>query len=308
MDGGELACDREQDLAGRGKMNARGIVLKAELSEGGEIPIRVGQCWEVQGKATKILGFRGDDVEIMNWECEHSVEVNMMMSVKEEDRPKGMGGSTLFGRNEFLNHASHLLELSVDKVTEGGEGEIICKIMARRRNKAIERQVKIPGYLSKEWASWDGEEFSHIFTDGSYKEEATWGEHLLGTVKEQAGGAIILSDGVSWYYKIYVIIDMEVDDAGQVELICLLIANEMAKAQGRPVIVGSDCQSALDIVNGVYSDRFFSSMSGWKKWDGTETKHIDAHPERYKRLGTWDGDGMGIYVADRDAVGILLLS
>ena len=103
--------------------------------------------------------------------------------------------------------------------------------------------MKIPGYLSKEWARWDGGEFTHIFTDGSYKEEATWGEQLLGTVKEQAGGAIILSDGQSWFYKIYVKIDIEVDDSGQVELICLLIANEMAAAQGRPVMVGSDCKS-----------------------------------------------------------------
>ncbi len=87
----------------------------------------------------------------------------------------------------------------MDEVTEGGEGELICKVMARSRNKAIERRVKIPGYLSKEWARWDGGEFTHIFTDGSYKEEATWGEQLLGTVKEQAGGAVILSDGRSWF-------------------------------------------------------------------------------------------------------------
>jgi hypothetical protein len=35
--------------------------------------------------------------------------------------------------------------------------------MARRRNKAKERRVKIPGYLSREWARWDGGEFTHIF-------------------------------------------------------------------------------------------------------------------------------------------------
>ncbi len=34
MDGWELACDCEQDLAGRKEMNARSIVLKAELGEG----------------------------------------------------------------------------------------------------------------------------------------------------------------------------------------------------------------------------------------------------------------------------------
>jgi hypothetical protein len=205
----------------------------------------------------------------------------------------------------LTEQATHLLELSVDEVTEGGEGELICRVMARRRNKAIERKVKIPGYLSKEWARWDGGEFTHIFTDGSYKEEATWGEQLLGTVKEQAGGAVILSDGQSWFYKIYVKIDIEVDDSGQVELICLLIANEMAAAQGRPVMVGSDCKSALDTINGVHSDKLLNSFAGWKRWEGTDTKHIDAHPERHKKWGTWDGDDMGIYVADRVAGGFM---
>ena len=41
-------------------MNARGIVLRSELEEGGKIPIRVGQCWEVDGGIFEILGFRGD--------------------------------------------------------------------------------------------------------------------------------------------------------------------------------------------------------------------------------------------------------
>ena len=139
------------------------------------------------------------------------------MYVEEGNRPKGMGGSTLMSREGLIRDASHILELSVDEVTEGGEGELTCKIVARRKNKAIERRVKVPEYLSRDWASWDGREFTHIFTDGYYKEEANWGEHLLGTVKDQAGGAIILSDGTSWYYKIYVKIDIEVDDAAEIQ-------------------------------------------------------------------------------------------
>ena len=55
------------------------------------------------------------------------------------------------------------------------------------------------------------------------------------------------------------------DDSGQVELICLLIANEMAAAQGRPVMVRSDCKSALDIINGVHSDKLLNSFAGWKR-------------------------------------------
>ena len=206
-------------------------------------------------------------------------------------------------KTELTLNASHLLELSVDEVTEGGEGDLICKVIAKRRNKAIERKAKIPRYLTREWASWDGCAFTHIFTDGSYKEDATWEEQLLGTDESQAGGAVILSDGVSWYYKIYVKIDIEVEDAGQIELICLLIANEMARALGKPVQLTSDCKSALDIVNGAYSESFLNSFAGWKIWEGTSTKHIKAHPERHKKWGTWDGGDMGIYVADRVAGG-----
>jgi hypothetical protein len=125
MEGWELACDREQDLTGRGDMNARGIVLRAELHEGGEIPIRIGQCWEVQGKAVEILGFRGDEIEIMNWECDQTIKIGDKMYVQEDNRPKGIGGSTLMRKNVLIGEASHLLELSVDEVTEGGEGELI---------------------------------------------------------------------------------------------------------------------------------------------------------------------------------------
>jgi hypothetical protein len=97
-------------------------------------------------------------------------------------------------------------------------------------------------------------------------------EQLLGTVKEQAGGAIVLSDGANWFYKIYVKIDIEVDDAGQVELLCILIANEMIKARGIPAVVGSDCISALNVAEGAYSERFYNTIAGWKKWGGTTTK------------------------------------
>ena len=74
------------------------------------------------------------------------------MIAKEEDRPQGIGGNRLMNRSTFLNEASHLLELSVDKITEGGEGELTCKVTARRENRVIERRVTSPAYLRREWA------------------------------------------------------------------------------------------------------------------------------------------------------------
>jgi hypothetical protein len=302
-EGWELACNCEQNTQARIEMNARGIVLRSELEEGGKIPIRVGQCWEYDGRALEILGFRDDQIETMEWECENSITIGRNIEEKDGNRPQGMGGSVLIGKEEFIEQASHLLELSVDKVTKGGEGKLTCKLMARRNNTACERAIKIPDYLKREWACWGGGDFTHIYTDGSYKEEATWGDQLLGTVKRIAGGSVIISDGMSWFHKIYVKIDVEVEDAGQVELICLLIANEIAMAEKRAITIRSDCKSALNVIEGAYSERFANILSGWKKWEGSNTEHISAHPERHKAWGTWEWDDMGIYVADRVAGG-----
>jgi hypothetical protein len=63
---------------------------------------------------------------------------------------------------------------------------------------------------------WGCGDFTHIYTDGSYREEANWGEFLLGTPRSYAGGAVIISDGKTWFHRIYVEIDMHVEDAGQV--------------------------------------------------------------------------------------------
>ena len=142
------------------------------------------------------------------------MEVGKEVRVLERNRPMGMGGNVLIDREYLLDYATHIIELSVDEVTEGGEGELISKIVARRGKMARDRLVKLPSYLTREWAMWGGEHFSHIYTDGSYKEESSWGEMLLGTPRREAGGAVVLSDGHSWYHHIFVNIDVEVTDAG----------------------------------------------------------------------------------------------
>ena len=139
-----------------------------------------------------------------------------------------------------------------------------------------------PRYLSKEWATFGPENFTHIYTDGSFRKIENWGETLLNTPRHEAGGAIILSDGKSWFYKIFVKIDIEIKNAAQVETLCLLIADEFAKTANKRVKLGSDCQSAINVINGAYSEGFSNTTSGWKKWEGITTQKIKAHPERYK--------------------------
>ena len=286
-------------------MNTRGMVLRSELGTEGLIPMRVGQCWLIDGEILEILGFRGQEVETMIWKSKCDITVGEILIAEEESRPKGMGGSILRLRSHFIEKATHLIELSKDKVTYGGEGELACGVIAIRENKCIMGVTQPESYMLREWAMWGGGDFSHIYTDGSYREEANWGEFLLGTPRRYAGGAVVISDGGTWYHRIYVEIDMHVEDAGQVELICQLIANEMARAQGSGAILGSDCSSALDVMNGSHSERFQNVLAGWKKWDGSTTLKIDAHPERHIRREDWDGDDMGIYLADRVAGGFL---
>ena len=68
MEGWELACTIESDREQRISLNKRGIVLKGELGEDGEVPIRVGQCWELDNKVYDILGYNENRVEVMEWE------------------------------------------------------------------------------------------------------------------------------------------------------------------------------------------------------------------------------------------------
>ncbi len=37
--------------------------------------MRVGQCWESGGRAYEILGFDGEDVEVMEWESKEGNKV-----------------------------------------------------------------------------------------------------------------------------------------------------------------------------------------------------------------------------------------
>ena len=120
------------------------------------------------------------------------------------------------------------MELSKDTVTKGGEGRLLCRLIARGK-KGMGLRISIPpDFLSREWALSGVEGVTHIYTDGSLRKNRNWGEFLLGEERKEAGGAIILSDGKHWFHKIFVKIDLEVSDAGQIELICLLIACEIA--------------------------------------------------------------------------------
>ena len=145
MDGWELAHNQEQDIGGRKEMNVRGMVLKSELDEDGTAPMRVGQCWEMNGRAYEILGFDGDDIEVMEWESKEGIKVGHDLWVSDKDvvegmegsdgRPTGMGGRNKLSKQKMIEDSSHILELSKDTVTKGGDGRLLCTLVAKRRKK-----------------------------------------------------------------------------------------------------------------------------------------------------------------------------
>ena len=157
----------------------------------------------------------------------------------------------------------------------------------------------------REWAYVGVKGTMMMYTDGSYKEERYWGEFLLGTPRKKARGAIILLDGVETFHRIEVMMDLDIENANMTEVICILIGIEMSKANGWVLKLGSDCQAALNTVNGGYSENFYNILAGWKRWEGVETFKVKAHPERRNKYNEWDNDDMGIWIADRVAGGFM---
>ena len=120
---------------------------------------------------------------------------------------------------------------------------------------------------------------------------------------QRVGGAIVLSDGETWVHRILVDIDIETTKAFDVELICILLANEIAVTADRDIVIHSDCDSALRIANGSYSEGFSNSIGGWKKGDKVTLKKVKAHPELFKAPKDWTWDDRGIWTAERVAGG-----
>ena len=128
-------------------------------------------------------------------------------------------------------------------------------------------------------------------------------QFLLGKRNQTVGGCIVLTDGHSWVHRIRVVVDVEVKKAFDVELICLLIANEIAEGITSPVVIHSDCQAAINVANGARSHSFSNTINGWRKGTNVEIVKVRAHPERHKPYEEWDWKDKGIWTADRVAGG-----
>ena len=122
-----------------------------------------------------------------------------------------------------------------------------------------------PDYMGDDWAKWKGGNFLHVYTDGSWAIHRTLSQFLLRKFEKRAAGAIVLSDGETWVHRLQVDIDVEVNSEFYVELICILIANEIAASLGSKVVIHSDYQAAINVAKGGYSERFYNTINAWKK-------------------------------------------
>ena len=157
----------------------------------------------------------------------------------------------------------------------------MCRLM--KAKPVIAEEPGLPHNQSDVgWARWPGGTIKHIYTDGSYASTRSLSQFLQGKASRRAGGAIILSDGTTWVHRIAVDIDVETTKDFDVELICILLANEIAVAADLDIVIHSDCDSALRIANGGYSEGFRNAIGGWKKGDKVSFAKVRAHPELFK--------------------------
>ena len=82
-DGIDIETTYQRDL-----LQTRGIVLAVEDSSSSSLlplPLRVGQCWALDGKVLEIVGFRQFDAECLEWTPASSLSLGVELSVKTDD-------------------------------------------------------------------------------------------------------------------------------------------------------------------------------------------------------------------------------
>ena len=305
----EYAVASEEDIGCRKDLSCRGISLKSELEGTGVVRLRIGQCWKVRGRLLEILAYRGDNIEYMEWTHVGAQGQGGILCVSPinsyERYPTGMGGRITMDRELFVSGCSHLLELGKDWTDKvDGKEVLMCRLL-KEKVARVAALTPPPHDLGDSWAKWAGGTIKHIYTDGSFTSKKTLGQFLLGTPSLKAGGAIVLSDGETWVHRLYVEMDVETTKSFDSELICILLSNEIAVATKEEVIIHSDCEAAIKIAKGGYSEGFSNSIGAWRLGDKVKVLKVSAHPERYRRHEMWSWDDKGIWTADRVASGMM---
>jgi hypothetical protein len=279
------------------EINRRGIVFREEGDEGmrgGEIPLRVGQCWLKDNKVVEIVGFDGENCEVIKWEgkgIKEGVRVKMSSRKNYEGYATGMGSKTIMSREEVCSE-NRLVELGKDSI-KGREAS--CEVRAIREKRGILKGEIVYENRDYGWRKWEGKTIKGVYTDGSWKKTNSVGSMMLGGGKIKAGGAVVLA-GENWYSPLFIEMDLETEGAYQTEVISLLAG--CLAVEKLTIEVGTDCKGAMAAEQGKNRD-VNRILGGWKRGEGITVKKIKAHPER--RGGEWSKDDEGIFIADQIA-------
>jgi hypothetical protein len=169
------AAKGEEDEEERIEMNSRGVALEAELIEGGEVQVRIGQCWKMGNRLIEIMAFNGPDIEFIEWETQNVDEPPrqgglIYVSARDDyyGYPTGMDSRQLMSYALLSEGASHLVEMGTDWFGEIEGNQVLQSRVMCIRSKKMTRFQLLPS--SGDWAKWPGGNFLHIYTDGSHAE------------------------------------------------------------------------------------------------------------------------------------------
>ena len=316
----ELISD---DLPSRMNRYGRGTALKGEDSHDSEhlqIEARVGQCWEVDGKALEITGFKKDSVEYLEWSATgNTLAVGGPLFVDTSDNyakyPMGLGTNLTISK-EDLSHSVKLIEREPEPrtmekrsivVSDDNRDQIVTRDTLTSKISGIRNRspkfnpprVKPPSTSHKEL---ENIHFDAVYTDGSWSRTDTVSSLLLGCGAIKTAGALVLHTPRGMI-NVKVVMDIDVHSAYEAELISLLIAHELSK--GRPITIWTDCESAMKRLNGAGLGSLAQVLSGWRKNPRTLFRKVKAHPEKRIPLASWSMEEKGNFMADQVAGDIL---
>ena len=113
------------DTMRRDSLQTRGIVLAGEDSPSDEpisLPLRVGQCWALNGKVLELIGFYGNGVDCLEWSYLTPLQPNTSLVVKTDNDfhgyLRGMGTNINVSFEDILS-SRILVERSPDIIKRG---------------------------------------------------------------------------------------------------------------------------------------------------------------------------------------------
>ena len=287
----------------------RGIVLNGEDGHPSNvfdpIPLRIGQCWQLGEEIVEILGFKNENAEVLRWvPSAGKVKIGATIIVLKvndyRNYPTGLGSRVTVKLTNLMT-ANTLVERSHD--TLGGEScTLRSRVVELRLRTPSDSPRLFPPMSSPGCGIWKGPPPTAIFTDGSWKEKHTLGSFLLNKGEVTKGGAVVLQIG-NKLVPIYVDIDISVKSAYEIEMLCLIIAHELAR--GINITVWSDCKSAISTLNWNAKGFHNQVISGWKREPNIEFGKVKAHVEKRKARHLWDNEETGNWFADQVAGGLI---